>query len=418
MGRAMNATGLGAGLQTQRIFRIKLALLLAIVGAVWALRLFLSPTTLAAEITAAALVAIVPAAAIAFWRRPPPRFLLLASLVCDLVALTAGIHLGGGADQTSGPILYSVIVLLGGLLVSEGAAAALTVAAIGLYDAMVAAEYFQWLPHRVDYRRPPDRQVATAVMVSVYLAVLGWMLAYVVRLVRRGQEDAHRLRIEALAALSHDLKNPLNAIYGYADFIVSEGDATSSERARRIRFLARKSSDLLLDVLDVSGGDTRPLRVREAIVRPVQLLQELREWFEDAAQDRGIALATDTSAAPRECVADASLLQRALANLLDNALRHVPAGGHIHVACEQRGDRLVWSVADDGEGIEQALIPQLFEAFVSGARPGVSAARTGLGLFIVKRVAQAHGGEVVVGSAPGKGSRFELSFPLRVPVPR
>ncbi len=409
----MTAETLANASDALRVFRAKLALLLGIIGILWVLKLWVSPSTLAAEISIAMSLSIAPTAWIALQNQPPSHSWMLASLAVDVIVLTVAIHLGGGADQTSGPILYSVLILLGGLLVSERAAVLLTMLAILSYTGMVVGEYWEWLPHHVAYRRPPDRQMATALMVSVYLAVVCALLSFLLSLVRRRLRQAHALRVEALAALSHDLKNPLNAIYGYADFIAAEADSSSKTHAHRIRFLARKSSDLIADVLDTAAGEARPLVVRAEKVVPAELLRLLMDWFADAAASQGIVLELDTTAPPPDCLADSHLLERALANLLHNALRHTPRGGRVVLGCEQRGDQVVWSVTDNGEGVPSSLLPHLFDAFLSGAAPSEQQNRSGLGLYIVRRIARAHGGEVTVHSQPGQGSRFEVSIPLK-----
>lgn len=401
--------------QVQTIFRVKLLCLAGIVSFMWILRFYVSPTTLATEITLASMIAILPALVVSLQRSELAKHWVFAALVCDLLALTIAIHFGGGADQTSGPILYAVIVLLGGVLISEAASSALTFIAIAFYVAMVAGEGFGLLVHHVAYRRPPDRQLATAIMVSIYLAVIGWLVAYVVRLLRRSQRLAQEMRAEAVRFLAHDLRNALSAISGHAEIIAAEDKPASDKHARRISFLALETAEMLTNMIDATSTEARPLLARHEAIAPKAVLERVRLWFEETAADLGVSLKVNAIQAPSRCLADGPLLERALNNLVNNALRHVLSGGCIEIGCRKDNEAIVWWVRDDGHGIDPALLPRIFEPFVSGESSVAPYQHSGLGLYIVRRVAQAHGGEAKAKSVLGRGSEFEISFPLRVP---
>ena len=102
-------------------------------------------------------------------------------------------------------------------------------------------------------------------------------------------------------------------------------------------------------------------------------------------------------------------LHRLALNLIENALRHTPAGTHVHAALRSDGDDVVLTVEDDGPGIPEELRPRLFERFVRGR--GDSGGGSGLGLSIVRAVALAHGGSVEVERAPSGGARFVVRLP-------
>ena len=111
--------------------------------------------------------------------------------------------------------------------------------------------------------------------------------------------------------------------------------------------------------------------------------------------------------------ADEDLLIQLLLNLLDNALKHTPAGGHIQVGWSLSGENVVLSIADTGSGITEEHMPHLFDRFyrVDQAR-GRADGGAGLGLAICQWIAQAHGGTINVTSQPGRGSRFDVSLPV------
>ncbi len=401
--------------EVQPVFRVKLMCLGGILAFVWVIRLWVSPATLATEVTLAAMIAIVPAVWIAVASTKPPQLWVAFALICDLVALTLAIHFGGGVDQTSGPILYAVAILLGGMLLSERAAMVLTAVAIGLYATMVAAEYFRWLPHRVAYSRPPDRQLATVLMVGIYLAVFGWLVAYVVRLMQRARALAQEVRADAVRSLAHDLKNALFAISGYADMITAESQPTSRAHAQRIGFLASETAALLTNMIDATSAEARPLIVREETVAPAELLRKVQRWFDGAASDLGVTITVSATDAPKFCLADGALLERALNNLVNNALRHTSTGGHIELGCRAEDESIVWWVRDTGQGIHPDLVRRIFGPFVSGVSSPTAGQHSGLGLYIVQRIAEAHGGEASVESVLGRGSCFTIRFPLRLP---
>jgi two-component system heavy metal sensor histidine kinase CusS len=111
--------------------------------------------------------------------------------------------------------------------------------------------------------------------------------------------------------------------------------------------------------------------------------------------------------------ADGALLQQALQNLVENAIKYTDAGGKAVVRVEARGDRMAFIVSDTGIGIAPVDQPHLFEKFYRGAQSGKGQRGTGLGLAIVKSIAERHGGQVSIESQLGKGSTFTLTFPLR-----
>jgi signal transduction histidine kinase len=108
--------------------------------------------------------------------------------------------------------------------------------------------------------------------------------------------------------------------------------------------------------------------------------------------------------------ADASQINRVLLNLLNNAIRHTPAGGAITVSASMVGKQLLFRVKDTGSGIPAEYLPKIFDRFVQV--PGATRGGAGLGLSIVKTIVEAHGGTISVSSDPGQGSAFQFSLPI------
>lgn len=392
------------------IFPIKALLLAFILGSLWLVRWFISPTTLAAQITLAGCLALIPALVVSFGPEPPPGRLLVVSLMADVLALTACIHYGGGVDQVSGPLLYSLIIGLAGMLLSAAAAYVTAALSVFSYSAVVWAEYAGWLPHRVAYSRPPDRQVATVLMVSVYLWVFAWLVSFVSRQVRSSYQRAAAARAEAVSALSHDLKSPLATIHGYATMIESAASAEALSYAQRIAATAHDALDLVRNVLDATASEQRPLRPECEPVHLPELIAQVAEQHRFMAEARGIEVVVEADGGDLTLAADRRMVGRAVGNLLSNALKYSRRGERVTIRAVRKAGQLVLSVQDTGCGIDPVAQDRLFQPF-SRIHGGRDAEGTGLGLYIVRRIAEAHGGAVDVDSAPGRGSVFRIVLP-------
>jgi signal transduction histidine kinase len=213
-----------------------------------------------------------------------------------------------------------------------------------------------------------------------------------------------------VADASHELRNPLAVIRTNADVALREplGDdvRTRLEAVRRASERMRRLVDDLLALarLELAGG-------QRAEVDLATVVDEVRGELDALARAHGLPLE-----ARAECdlrvVADRDAVKRALANLLDNAFRHSPDGAPVRVAAERRNGWAVLSVADRGPGLTAEEQERVFERFWrSDASRSRESGGAGLGLAIVRRIAESHGGEVAVTSQPGAGATFELRLP-------
>lgn len=137
--------------------------------------------------------------------------------------------------------------------------------------------------------------------------------------------------------------------------------------------------------------------------------EKLIGFYDILAEEKEITLA---SRGDISFYADPQLIQRALSNLLSNALRHTPEKGHITLSAKIADERVILSVSDDGEGIKPEHLPLIFDRFFRGEASRSATENTGLGLAIAKTIAELHGGKISVVSEPGRGSTFTLSLPL------
>jgi signal transduction histidine kinase len=246
------------------------------------------------------------------------------------------------------------------------------------------------------------------------LVVIAVGLGATYRLVRRESEMA-RLKADFVANVSHDLKTPLSLIRMFAETL--ELDRVRDEGTRREYYgvITRESERLtrLIDnVLDFSRieGGRQQYDLRSAPVGP--LVHEVLESFRYALAQQGFKLDIDISAELPPVRMDGAAIAQALANLLDNAMKYSDDRRSIQVTARQEGREVVVAVADEGIGIAPAELGRIFDKFYRAGRSETQGRRgSGLGLALVKHVAEAHGGRVTVESRPGQGSRFALYLP-------
>lgn len=224
------------------------------------------------------------------------------------------------------------------------------------------------------------------------------------------------LRREFVANVSHELRTPITLIRGALETLMEgawKDEAHAPEFLQMAQNHAGRLSRLVEDLLELSrlesGGDV----VRPRQVHPDTILERIRETFAPLAEKKKQRLSIE-SAAPEDLEADPDLLERALSNLVDNAVKYTPEGGRITVEARGESDHTAFVVRDSGPGIPEIHLPRVFERFY---RVEKSRSRelggTGLGLAIVKHIAQLHGGSVTVQSKPGAGTAFTLRIPRR-----
>ncbi len=234
-------------------------------------------------------------------------------------------------------------------------------------------------------------------------------------------QEVDQRKDEFLAMLGHELRNPLGPIFHAVEVLDEEVRGASTPRSdwalgvmRRQLGHLRRIVDDLLDLGRISRG---LVELRWATVDLAAVVAAALDAVRPLVDRRGQELAVETED-DLWVRADPTRLVQVLGNLLHNAVKYTPAGGHVRVVARREGQRAVLAVEDDGAGIPPDLLPQVFDLFTQGA---VELARSeeglGLGLNVVRRLVELHGGEVAAFSeGPGRGSRFEVRLPL-VPPP-
>ena len=227
------------------------------------------------------------------------------------------------------------------------------------------------------------------------------------------QTDAKRR--EMIASVSHDLRTPLTALMGQLDTIRMKADTLSpQEQAELFQRACQNAQHLrrLIDALaELARLDSPDFEPHPEPIALGELADDLVQRFTARAADAGITLAVDYPDGLPLTPVDAALIERALSNLLDNALRVTPRGGAVTVSAlrEPAGMRL--QVSDTGPGVALEDQPRVFDRFYQASRHREQRGSSGLGLAIVKRVAELHGGSAGLRSDPGHGATFYIDLP-------
>ena len=225
-------------------------------------------------------------------------------------------------------------------------------------------------------------------------------------------------RREAVSNLSHDLRSPLTATSACLETLDARwaGDAARGADRQLLEVAlrnTRNASRLVQSLGDLARLDEPEFKLSTEVVDLRELLDDIRLRFAERAAQAGIGLEATLGGVPAAAAIDIELFERAIANLLDNALKFSRRGDQITLGVEA-GTRVVVRVADSGPGIAEADLPHLFDRFYQsrhGVAPATGEGGKGLGLAIVKRIAELHGGEVTVASAAGRGTTVWLSLP-------
>lgn len=227
---------------------------------------------------------------------------------------------------------------------------------------------------------------------------------------------ANRRKDEFLAMLAHELRNPLAPISSAAHLLeLSADDPPRVLRASKlINRQVKHMTALVDDLLDVSRVNRGLVRIADEVVEMGQVVQSALEQARPHMAARQHEVTTSGLDLAAHVKGDQVRLVQIVSNLLNNAAKYTPHGGHIGVTLSLLGDQACVSVTDDGSGIEAELQPHVFELFTQGARtPDRAQGGLGIGLALVKRVVELHGGTVQVESqGVGCGSTFTVRLPL------
>lgn len=207
-----------------------------------------------------------------------------------------------------------------------------------------------------------------------------------------------------MSTLVHDLRTPMNNIYGFVDLMLEEDEAsTREEYAEIINTQINILTNMTTDVLDFAKGKTTLLPRKTAVDK---LVKDFAKFFEEDIKRQGYEFewAVNTSSM---IYVDPEKLNRVFMNIMKNALEAMKKGGKFSIIANQENGMIVFELRDTGKGIPAEIRDKLFDSFVTSGKKG----GTGLGLAIVKKVVEDHKGRIEVDSTPGVGTTFKLYFP-------
>jgi signal transduction histidine kinase/CheY-like chemotaxis protein len=233
---------------------------------------------------------------------------------------------------------------------------------------------------------------------------------------RREAEAANRMKDDFLATVSHELRNPLTSILGWAHLLRWGGlSGESAERAIiAVERAANAQNRLVEDLLDVSRIVAGRLEIDRSVVSPVEPLHAALEAIRPDAARRRLHVQLEIERDSPAVLGDPQRLQQIVSNLLTNAVKFTPLGGRIIVRLKRVGDQVELSVSDTGIGIAPEFLPHVFERFQQAASDAREVrSGLGIGLAIVQQLVRLHGGRVSVASEGlGRGSTFTVTLPI------
>lgn len=318
--------------------------------------------------------------------------------------------------------------------------------AVGLAIAVTTA-FVGVFMHRASAYISPHPLSVQVIMVQLYYAVVGctiimagaalddrqklerWLATVVKRseasreealLAKEVAERASTAKSTFLANMSHELRTPLNAVLGFSELIKGEffgplGSERYREYASLIHGAGNHLLELITDILDMSKIEAGKLEIHRERVSTADIVRDCTELLEERAASAGVELTTNLYSAPHSVDADKRALKQILLNLLSNAIKFTPAGGKVAVSVRREGEFGAFTVEDTGIGIAANDLQRIGNPFVQlgnndGSKPG-----TGLGLALVRALAELHGGVLRIESLEGHGTKVTVTIPVVAP---
>jgi signal transduction histidine kinase len=229
-------------------------------------------------------------------------------------------------------------------------------------------------------------------------------------------EQAIRAREEAIASVSHDLKNPLSAILMTIQLLTSKRLSSEQQETvfensiKTIKIASNQMKNLIGDLLDYTKLESGRLKIEKKEEDVSSILTEVVGIFEPIAKSRRLDLFSENAAGIAKVTCERKRIIRVLSNLINNAIKFTPSGGRVTISAELKNGEALFVVRDTGTGITSEQLPHIFERYWQAdetARKG-----TGLGLAIAKGFVEVHNGKIWVESQPGYGSTFFFTIPL------
>lgn len=228
-----------------------------------------------------------------------------------------------------------------------------------------------------------------------------------------------KLRRELVANVSHDLRSPLASIQGYLETIQLKGEDLTKEQFRQYITTAldntKRLNNLIGDLFDLSKLDAENVQPVLEDVSVAELVQDIVLQFKPIAEKKQVKLNAGFPDQPNTYIkADIGLLNRAISNLINNAIEHTPEGGVVSLTFTNDGKNVRLEVCDSGEGIAETDLPHIFDRFYQADKSRSNGSNAGLGLAIAQKIFNLHGGKIAVDSPEHQGTTFKIWIPARI----
>ncbi len=237
------------------------------------------------------------------------------------------------------------------------------------------------------------------------------------------RNDGHAQK-HFLATMSHELRTPLNAIIGFSDFLQQDsvGEISAVKRAEYIGHIRQSGHHLLNvvnDLINVSRLESGRYEMQPQQFGLVEIVDATLDMLHPIAQKNGVDIACDVAANLPEITADRRACQQVMINVVSNAIKFTPSGGHVRVSARQYGRNLKIKIKDTGCGIPAEFLSRMGQPFAQ-ANVGLNRNHegSGLGLYVVKGLVDLHGGEIDIKSTQGSGTTVTILLPLKCAAPK
>lgn len=230
---------------------------------------------------------------------------------------------------------------------------------------------------------------------------------------RDAAQSASAAKSRYLASVSHEIRSPLNAIYGYAQLVEQDAAVAPKDAARVIRRSAEHLTNLVEGLLDIASVEQGVVRIDNTVVRLGPVVEQVAEMFRPMAEQKGLTFRCELPGRLPEFVRmDVRRIRQILINLVSNAVKFTQAG-EVVLSLRWAGQIATFEVRDTGPGICEAQAEEAFAPYAQVGEPNDTVAKgAGLGLAITRAIVQMLGGNMQVESAPGQGSCFLVSIML------
>lgn len=229
-------------------------------------------------------------------------------------------------------------------------------------------------------------------------------------------QSVDKLRKELIANISHDLRTPIASIQGFVETILIKGDELNNEEKTRYMEIVLKNSErlkkLVNDLFELSILEANQKKLQPEAIQMAEIIQDIADKYRIITKNKGININTIYSKDLPLVYADIALIDRALQNIIDNAIKHCKAGDVVTLELTRDNNYVSIKVADTGSGISSQELPFIFERYRKGKFYSDAEKGSGLGLAIVKKIMDLHNATINVTSTLNQGTQFYFNLPI------